>query len=84
MYGDNLPPGCTLNDIERAAGGDEDEPRGAQDSTLDGPALDFAAGPDHETWDDRDGAAAQHSVSLAAMNAMRNLMGLAPLPEPSA
>ena len=84
MYGDNLPPGCTLNDIERAAGDDEDEPCGAQDSTLDGPVLDFAAGPDHETWDDRDGAAAQHSVSLAAMNAMRNLMGLAPLPEPSA
>lgn len=80
MYGDNLPPGCTLNDIERAAGGDEDEPRGTQD----GPALDFAAGPDHETWDDRGAAAAQHSVSLVAMNAMRNLMGLAPLPEPSA
>ena len=25
MYGDNLPPGCTIMDIERAAGGDEDE-----------------------------------------------------------
>ena len=81
MYGDNLPPGCTLNDIERAAGGDEDA---AKDSTQDGPATDFAAGMDSETWDDRDGSAAERSVSVAAMNAMRSMMGLAPLPTPSA
>ena len=81
MYGDNLPPGCTPNDIERAAGGDEDA---AKDSTQDGPATDFAAGMDPETWDDRDGAAAERSVSVAAMNAMRSMMGLAPLPTPSA
>ena len=81
MYGDNLPPGCTLNDIERAAGGDEDA---AKDSAQDGPATDFAAGPDPETWDDRDGSAAERSVSVAAMNAMRSMMGLAPLPTPSA
>ena len=80
MYGDNLPPGCTLNDIERAAGGDEDE---HARPTLD---YDPADGPgmDPGTWDDRDGAAAERSVSVAAMNAMRSMMGLAPLPTPSA
>lgn len=81
MYGDNLPPGCTPNDIERAAGSDEDA---AKDSAQDGPVTDFSAGMDSETWDDRDGIAAEHSVSVAAMNAMRNMMGLAPLPTPSA
>ena len=75
MYGDNLPPGCTLNDIERAAGGDEDEH--ARPPT-DSPGMD------PETWDDRDGVAAERSASVAAMNAMRSMMGLAPLPTPSA
>lgn len=74
MYGDNLPPGCTIMDIERAAGGDEDEaPRGADEP-----------GMDPETWDERDGAAADRAVSLTAMNAMRQMMGLAPLPLASA
>lgn len=64
MYGDNLPPGCTLNDIERAAGGDEDEPRGVQElmmrhsnvvyvlirlPTADGPSLLLRR---HEKWGD--------------------------------
>jgi hypothetical protein len=80
MYGDNLPPGCTVADIERAAGGDEDEHTR--------PILDYdpsdAPGMDPETWDDRDGVAAERSVSVAAMNAMRRMMGLALLPTPSA
>ena len=79
MYGDNLPPGCTLNDIERAAGGDEDEhTRPTLGDIADAPGMDS------ETWDDRDGVAAGRSVSVAAMNAMRSMMGLAPLPTPSA
>jgi hypothetical protein len=41
-------------------------------------------GMDPETWDERDGAAADRAVSLTAMNAMRQMMGLAPLPTPSA
>ena len=80
MYGDNLPPGCTVADIERAAGGDGGE---HTRPTLD---YDPADGPgmDPGTWDDRDGVAAERSVSVAAMNAMRSMMGLAPLPTPSA
>ena len=74
MYGDNLPPGCTIMDIERAAGGGADEaPRDADEP-----------GMDRETWDERDGAAADRAVSLTAMNAMRKMMSLAPLPTPSA
>lgn len=76
MYGDNLPPGCTPADIERQAGvGDDDEVPSTPSSE---------PGMDPETWDDRDGDAAQHAVSASALDALRRLMGLSPLPKASA
>ncbi len=68
MYGDNLPPGCTIRDIERQCGNDDDM------CDCDGPGMD----PD--LWDDRDINAADDAATALAVSLMREMMGLPPLP----
>lgn len=70
MYGDNLPPGCTIADIERQCGDDDD----MYASDCDGPGMD----PD--LWDDRDDArdidAADDAATALALRLMREMIGL--------
>jgi hypothetical protein len=70
MYGDNLPPGCTIRDIERQCGDDDDM------YDCDGPGMD----PD--LWDDRsdtddtsDINAADDAATFLALRLMREMMG---------
>jgi hypothetical protein len=77
MYGDNLPPGCTIRDIERQCGDDDD----GYDSDCDSPGMD----PD--LWDDRSGVddasdsnAADDAATSLAVRLMREMMGLPALP----
>jgi hypothetical protein len=71
MYGDNLPPGCTIRDIERQCGDDDDR----CDSDCDSPGMD----PD--LWDDRDICdysdinAADDAATSLAVRLMREMMG---------
>lgn len=68
MY-DNLPPGCTVRDIERQSGDDDD-----MSYTDDHPSMD------PELWDDRDINAADDAATSLAVSLMRKMMGLPPLP----
>ena len=73
MYGDNLPPGCTIRDIERQCVDDD-----CDDVATDRPNMD----PD--LWDDRDDAsdinAADDAATSLAVRLMREMMGLPALP----
>lgn len=75
MYGDNLPPGCTIRDIERQCGDDDD-----MCDTDDRPSMD----PD--LWDDRseddtsDVNAADAAATALAVRLMREMMELPALP----
>lgn len=67
-YYDNLPPGCTVADIERQAGVEEDEstPRPGLSPEL----------WDDDSWENRDGAASERAVSDQALAVLRQMMGL--------
>lgn len=71
MYGDNLPPGCTIRDIERQCGDDDD----MYDN-------DDSPGMDPDLWDDRsnmddtsDINAADDAATALAVRLMREMMG---------
>jgi hypothetical protein len=68
MYGDNLPPGCTVRDIERQCEDDDD--------MYDDDRPDM----DPDLWDDRDINAADDAATALAMRLMREMMGLPALP----
>jgi hypothetical protein len=73
MYGDNLPPGCTIRDIERQCGEDWDD-----DDDRIGERQDM----DPDLWDDRsdiddtrDINAADDAATFLALRLMREMMG---------
>ena len=75
MYGDNLPPGCTIADIERQCEDDDDIYEG------DRPDMDPDLWDDRSDIDDaRDITAADDAATSLALRLMREMMGLPALP----
>jgi hypothetical protein len=71
MYGDNLPPGCTIRDIERQCEDDDD-----MYDNCDRPGMDPDLWDDRsDTCDTRDINAADDAATFLALRLMREMMG---------